>query len=234
MGETLPRTPHRPTTPPDPTATTPAHLQAGSTCTSGAARPRIYGGLDALPSALFYVGIVDPTNMDDAGNTAALTLTNVIVDGLVTRPEDGSRYRLRGCVIGLRGGGVVASGTDFVNCQVRRDHTRGPSGSLAPAGGRKGQPAYVVQSRGERTGRAAAGPCGALSADRLRPTHEHSTHARGPPTAAVPQGVNDYGGGAVSVEDTPFIMSNGRIEGAFTSGSGGAIRAEAATINMTR
>lgn len=55
-----------------------------------------------------------------------------------------------------------------------------------------------------------------------------------PPASPLHQGVNDYGGGAVSAEDTPFIMSNGRIENASTAGSGGAIRAEAATINMTR
>lgn len=104
------RATHAPPNPPTP--------QAGSGCTTGNARPRIAGGLDTLPSTLFYVGVVDPTNDQDTGNTALLTLTNVIVDGMVTRPEDDSRFPNRGCVIAVRGGGVVASGTDFVNCKV--------------------------------------------------------------------------------------------------------------------
>ena len=138
-------------------------ISAAAGCTSGAARPRVYGGADPLPSELFYVGVANPANTADAGNSAVLTLNNLIVDGMVT-PADGSGpYRLRGCVNAVRAAGVVASGTDFVNCY----------------------------------------------------------------------GVNDYGGGAVAVEDTPFTMTNGKIENSYTEGSGGAVRAEVTTA-LTR
>ena len=138
-------------------------IQAEGGCTTGAARPRVYGGLDTLPTELFYAGVADPTNAGDKGNSASLTLTNLIVDGLVN-PADGSGpYRLRGCVNAVRAAGIVASGTDFVNCY----------------------------------------------------------------------GVNDYGGGCVSLEDSPFAMSNGKMDNCWTSGSGGGLRAEVNTA-LTR
>lgn len=223
--------------------------QAAAACTTGSARPRLFGTLDSTATALFSITAPDPDNPDGPASTVTLTLRNLVVDGATATPApDAPGPMFRSAVLAVRGGGVALNNVDLINWWAggwgggmgqRGCRERGAmaQGWYYEEGAQMGSASPLLMALEGRSYRSSnsrqrcAALRSALHCARARPARPPARRgpivAPSPPRAARSQSVDTVGGGAVSVTDTPFSMTGGRIAGCRTPASGGAVLAQA-------